>query len=81
MLTELIGPLTLPNAPTPWAIGLALTGVGILIVPLLRVRWLLGTLLLAALAIEHRSTPSLNHFRLTVVDVGQGAWGRRRDGR
>ncbi len=72
MLTELIGPLTLPNVPTPWAIGLALTGVGILIVPVLRVRWLLGMLLIAALAIEHRSTPSLNHFRLTVVDVGQG---------
>ena len=67
-----LGPSDLPIAPKAWAIGIALVGVAIFIVPLLRARWLLGTLFVAALAIEQREAPSLGQLRLTVVDVGQG---------
>lgn len=72
ILAEWLGPLNLPIAPQPWAIGLALAGVAVFVVPILSARWLLGTLLIAALAIEQRHAPSLAHLRLTVVDVGQG---------
>ncbi len=72
ILSDWLAPLDLPIAPKVWAIGSALLGVVIIIVPLLRARWVLGTVLIAALAFEQREVPSLEQLRITIVDVGQG---------
>jgi competence protein ComEC len=71
-LAQVVGSFSLPVAPGIYAIGLALIGVMTFFVPLIRMRWLLGSLLIAALALEQRSAPAAGQIRLTVVDVGQG---------
>ena len=71
-LARVLEPVTVPVAPQAWAVALALGGVTMFVVPLLSARWLLGTVLVAALALEQRNTPPLAQLRLTVVDVGQG---------
>jgi len=71
-LAQVVGSFPLPSAPGNYAIGLALVGVMTFFVPLVRMRWLLGSLLIATLALEQRNAPELGQIRLTVVDVGQG---------
>ncbi len=71
-LADTLGPIGLPTAPGPWAIGLALIGVTVFVVPVIRARWLLGSVLVGALALEPRIAPPKAEVRLTILDVGQG---------
>ncbi len=71
-LADALGPITLPTAPGPWAVGLALVGVMVFVVPLIRAPWLFGSALLGALALEPRTPPPPAQIRLTILDVGQG---------
>jgi len=71
-LADALPPLALPTAPTPLATALALAGVCVVFVPVLRWRWLLGAVLLAALGVGQRQELPAGHLRVTVLDVGQG---------
>jgi len=71
-LAQTVGALALPSLPGPWAMGLATLGVAAFVVPVLRARWLVGSLLVATLALNIRTAPPASQFRVTVLDVGQG---------
>jgi competence protein ComEC len=71
-LALVLGPLELPILPPPVAVGLALFGVLCAVTPILRARWIVCVILLGTLMLDRRTPLPLNHFRLTVLDVGQG---------
>ena len=68
----MLGPLELPILPPPVAVGLALFGVLCAVMLILRARWIVCVILLGTLMLDRRTPLPLNHFRLTVHDVGQG---------
>lgn len=72
VLADTLGPITLPSAPSGIAVGLAVAGVAVLLIPLLRARWMLAATLLAALALGQRVAPPAGQLRLLIFDVGQG---------
>jgi competence protein ComEC len=67
-----VAPIELAARPSWLAAAMAFVGVGLVLIPVLRTRWVAAGVLLAAIASARQPDLGLGELRVTVLDVGQG---------